>query len=35
MGRVVGWIEHVTEQTADARLIRPRARYIGAYEPRA
>jgi citrate synthase len=32
VGRVVGWIAHAMEQTADGRLIRPRARYIGAYE---
>jgi citrate synthase len=30
VGRVVGWIAHAIEQTADGRLIRPRARYIGA-----
>ncbi|WP_429409280.1 citrate/2-methylcitrate synthase [Paraburkholderia sp. GAS82] len=32
VGRVVGWIAHAMEQTADGRLIRPRARYIGDYE---
>jgi citrate synthase len=32
-GRVVGWIAHAMEQTQDGRLIRPRARYIGEYEP--
>jgi citrate synthase len=32
VGRVVGWIAHAMEQTADGRLIRPRARYIGEYE---
>jgi citrate synthase len=32
VGRVVGWIAHAIEQTADGRLIRPRARYIGAFE---
>jgi citrate synthase len=32
VGRVAGWIAHAMEQTADGRLIRPRARYIGAYE---
>ena len=29
IGRVAGWIAHVREQTADNRLIRPRAHYIG------
>jgi citrate synthase len=32
VGRVVGWIAHAMEQARDARLIRPRARYIGEYE---
>jgi len=32
VGRVAGWIAHAMEQTADGGLIRPRARYIGAYE---
>jgi citrate synthase len=32
VGRVTGWIAHAIEQTGDGRLIRPRARYIGAYE---
>ncbi|ALL62857.1 citrate synthase [Paraburkholderia caribensis MBA4] len=32
VGRVTGWIAHAMEQTSDGRLIRPRARYIGAYE---
>ncbi len=32
VGRVAGWIAHAMEQTADGRLIRPRARYIGAHE---
>ncbi|HEV3424663.1 MAG TPA: citrate synthase family protein [Paraburkholderia sp.] len=35
VGRVVGWIAHAMEQAADGRLIRPRARYIGAYEAEA
>ena len=29
LGRVAGWIAHAREQTADNRLIRPRARYVG------
>jgi len=29
LGRAMGWIAHAIEQYADARLIRPRARYIG------
>jgi citrate synthase len=29
LGRTIGWIAHAIEQYADARLIRPRARYIG------
>jgi citrate synthase len=29
VGRAAGWIAHVLEQYADARLIRPRARYTG------
>ncbi|MBO0861697.1 MAG: hypothetical protein J2P21_25070, partial [Chloracidobacterium sp.] len=29
MGRALGWIAHAIEQYTDARLIRPRARYVG------
>jgi citrate synthase len=29
LGRTLGWIAHASEQYADTRLIRPRARYIG------
>jgi citrate synthase len=29
LGRTLGWIAHAIEQYTDARLIRPRARYIG------
>jgi citrate synthase len=32
VGRVTGWIAHAMEQSADGRLIRPRARYVGEYE---
>lgn len=31
VGRTVGWIGHAMEQYRDARLIRPRARYVGAH----
>jgi citrate synthase len=27
--RVIGWVAHALEQTAEARLIRPQSRYIG------
>jgi citrate synthase len=30
VGRTVGWIAHAIEQYEDGRLIRPRARYVGA-----
>jgi citrate synthase len=30
MSRAGGWIAHVLEQYDDNRLIRPRARYVGA-----
>ncbi len=33
-GRVVGWLGHVLEQNREARLIRPRAHYVGP-EPAA
>ena len=29
LGRLAGWIAHIREQTADNRLIRPRAHYAG------
>jgi citrate synthase len=29
LGRITGWMAHVMEQYAAARLIRPRARYVG------
>lgn len=29
LGRTMGWIAHAIEQYEDARLIRPRARYVG------
>lgn len=33
LGRSAGWIAHAAEQTATGRLIRPRARYVGAFPP--
>ncbi len=30
IGRVIGWIAHCFEQRANGRLLRPRARYVGA-----
>ena len=35
LGRSVGWAAHAMEQAKDARLIRPRARYEGAFPPQA
>ena len=29
LGRLAGWVAHILEQSADNRLIRPRARYVG------
>ena len=30
VGRTAGWVAHVREQQAEGRLLRPRARYVGA-----
>ncbi len=30
LGRVLGWVAHVHEQTASGRIIRPASRYVGA-----
>ena len=33
LGRATGWIAHAMEQLDDGRLIRPRARYVGEFNP--
>jgi citrate synthase len=32
MSRIAGWSAHILEQTANNRLIRPRATYTGAVD---
>lgn len=34
VSRMSGWVAHILEQYGDERLIRPRARYVGALEQR-
>ena len=33
VGRVAGWLAHIDEQRRSARIIRPRARYVGTEAP--